>query len=134
MNQRATGLYAKFNVSRRDGQDRGSGKHRECQLFVLDLSHDLHALPAIRAYIESCRADFPELAKDLTGVADDIEAMRRVATNTWAALADIERVIQQTTLGRLSKDTAVEEISTTATAALQHALKFRRERDGTLKP
>ena len=32
---------------------------------MLDLDHDPHALPALKAYEESCREDFPALSYDL---------------------------------------------------------------------
>jgi hypothetical protein len=57
------GLYDKYAVSRNDDPE---GKHDNCMFFVLDLDHDPHALPAIKAYIESCESEYPMLAADLT--------------------------------------------------------------------
>lgn len=57
------GLYNKYNVSRTDGDP--ENKHAACRYFVLDLDHDPHALPALRAYIESCEREYPALAADL---------------------------------------------------------------------
>jgi hypothetical protein len=65
MNKQAKGLYEKFNVTRTDGRHAPGEKHAGCEYFVLDISHDKHALPAIAAYAESCKADFPLLAADL---------------------------------------------------------------------
>ena len=65
MNKHTQGLFGKFAVSRADGRDGPGGKHEHCQHFVLDLDHDKHALPAIAAYVESCRDEFPQLATDL---------------------------------------------------------------------
>jgi len=60
------GLYEKFQVYRTDRTDRKPGdKHFKCDYFVLDLTHDPHALAAVRAYADSCRADYPQLAADL---------------------------------------------------------------------
>ncbi len=59
------GLYRKFAVTRTDGSSGPGGKHEHCSYFVLDLDHDRHAPAAIRAYAESCRADYPVLARDL---------------------------------------------------------------------
>lgn len=59
------GLYKKFNVMRKDGRSEPGEKHYECEYFVLDLDHDPHALSALKAYIESCRKEFPQLADDL---------------------------------------------------------------------
>jgi hypothetical protein len=69
----AVGLYAKFRVERTDGRSAPGQKHDGCRYFVLDLTHDPHAPAAMRAYIESCRAEYPLLAADLepfTGPSD----------------------------------------------------------------
>jgi hypothetical protein len=61
------GLYPKFRVrvERADGRSGPGEKHHTCEYFVLDLDHDPHAYEAIRAYIASCRRQFPKLADDL---------------------------------------------------------------------
>ena len=59
------GLYRKFHVVRADGRSAHGKKHDGCEYFVLDLDHDPHALPALKAYEESCREGFPDLAFDL---------------------------------------------------------------------
>ena len=59
------GLYQKYITGRVDGQDRPGKKHAKCKLFVLDIDHDEHAIPALKAYIESCRKDYSLLAQDL---------------------------------------------------------------------
>lgn len=60
------GLFTKFRVRRHDGNDRPHTKHYLCEYFVLDLTHDQHARPALRAYAESCRRDgYKKLADDL---------------------------------------------------------------------
>ena len=66
MGDTTRGLYRKFRIERVDGSDAPGGKHDGCQYFVLDLDHDPHALPALSAYAESCRGDYPMLAEDLT--------------------------------------------------------------------
>lgn len=65
MSDKTKGLFGKFYVTRKDGRDRPGEKHDGCEYFVLDLTHDPHAIPAIRAYAKSCRADYPALAADL---------------------------------------------------------------------
>ena len=70
MGDRTQGLYNKFRVERVDGSDAPGGKHDGCEYFVLDLNHDPHALPALSAYEESCRNDYPLLAEDLTKLID----------------------------------------------------------------
>jgi len=61
--EKERGLYRKFRVTRVHDPEE---KHKDCFYFVLDLDHDPHALPAIRAYIESCEEEYPVLAADLT--------------------------------------------------------------------
>jgi hypothetical protein len=73
MGDKSRGLYpeGKFVVVRRDGLSARGRKHDGCDYFVLDLTHDPHALPALRAYAESARADGYVL------LADDLEAKLR---------------------------------------------------------
>lgn len=59
------GLYGKFHVQRTDGQSAPGEKHDSCDYFVLDITHDPFALPALKAYADACRAEFPALATDL---------------------------------------------------------------------
>lgn len=56
------GLYGKYRVEKVNGKPIG-----EC--FVLE-RHDPHALSALRAYAESCAAEYPSLATDLAIMAD----------------------------------------------------------------
>ena len=65
------GLYGKFNVTRTDGSSAPGGKHAGCEYFVLDVTHDPHAIPALRAYADSCEADYPLLARDLRRLIGD---------------------------------------------------------------
>ena len=64
-------LYEKFTVFRTDGRDAPGEKHAECDYFVLDLTHDPFALPAIRAYADACREKFPTLAADLVAKLEE---------------------------------------------------------------
>ncbi len=60
------GLYRKFGqIIRTDGQSEPGEKHANCRYFVLDIDHDVHAKAAIKAYAESCKEEYPLLAKDL---------------------------------------------------------------------
>lgn len=63
---RERGLYGKYHVHRHGD----TGKHAECEYFVLDLNHDRHALTAIAAYAEACRLEYPVLSKDLDETLD----------------------------------------------------------------
>lgn len=72
MGDKSRGLYpeGKFIVRRRDGSDETGGKHDSCNYFVLDVTHDPHAIPALRSYAASARKEGYELlANDLEGIA-----------------------------------------------------------------
>jgi hypothetical protein len=70
MSDKNRGIYDKFKVTRRDGGHRKGRKHSGCQYFVLDLSHDPHAVPALRAYAKSCAKNHPRLAEDILDALD----------------------------------------------------------------
>lgn len=65
MGDKSRGLYEKFKVERTDGKSATGEKHDGCQYFVLDMTCDPHAIPALLAYAQSCQADYPLLAKDV---------------------------------------------------------------------
>lgn len=66
MGDRTRGLYDKFEVKRTDGSSAVGQKHDGCSYFVLDIAHDPHAVPSLRAYAESARADgYEKLADDI---------------------------------------------------------------------
>lgn len=65
VSHRKPGLYRKFRVERTDGKSAPGKKHDGCEYFVLDLTHDPHAIAAINAYAQSCERDYPQLAGDL---------------------------------------------------------------------
>ena len=69
INQKELGLYHKFNVTRTDGKDAHEEKHHGDEYFVLNLTTDRHAIPALSAYADSCSADYPVLAADLRAKA-----------------------------------------------------------------
>ena len=75
---KAKGLYHKFNVTRTDGSSGPGGKHENCFCYVLDINHDPHAPVALRAYADSCRSDYPALAADLDAMVK--QAAATVAT------------------------------------------------------
>jgi len=58
------GLYGKYEIRKRDGSDVDPG----AIYFTLRIDTDKHARAAIRAYVESCREEQPELARDLEEV------------------------------------------------------------------
>jgi len=59
------GLYAKYKVIRTDGTSSPGAKHENDEYFVLNLSTDQHAIPAINAYAKSCAETHPALSADL---------------------------------------------------------------------
>src|ERR1700758_3049829 len=67
--KREAGLYNKFHIERTDGSSAPGGKHETCKYFVLDVHCDQHAIPALMAYADSCKADYPLLARDLVAQA-----------------------------------------------------------------
>jgi len=62
------GLYGKYELKRTDGRDGPGQKHERCRYFILDLTHDACARPAINAYADAVRAKNPALAYDLDHV------------------------------------------------------------------
>lgn len=74
MNKRSTGLYDKYRVTRNDWKDEKGEKHEGCQYFVLDLTHDRYAIPALLAYEQACRGEYPVLAADLREMVREAEA------------------------------------------------------------
>ena len=71
MGDKNRGIYGKFNISRTDGQSEPGQKHENCRYFVLDLDHDPFAIPAIKAYAEACRPQYPKLADDLIQIKNE---------------------------------------------------------------
>lgn len=74
MGDRTRGLYGKFWVERTDGKSAPGQKHDGCEYYILDLTHDKYAVPALRAYAEHCEHEYPLLAADLFAKADAIAA------------------------------------------------------------
>jgi hypothetical protein len=96
------GLYGKFDVKRTDGKDEPGQKHHGCQYFVLDLTHDPFALPAIRAYADACRDEFPVLAIDLFALAaTSAPAPESVAANE---LEDVETGASEAQTAKTGKE------------------------------
>ena len=68
------GLYQKFFIDRVDGKSAPGAKHFGCEYFVLDLTHDPYALPALEAYALACQDDYRQLARDLMEKVKKAEA------------------------------------------------------------
>lgn len=73
MGDKTRGLYGKFIITRTDGQSDPGEKHDGCEYFVLDLTHDLHAIPAIKSYALSCQDEYGMLALDLMRIVRRLE-------------------------------------------------------------
>jgi len=67
MTDKCKGLYRKYIVSRLDDVE---GKHNKCFYFVLDTVHDKFAIPALKAYADACRAEYPLLAQDIDALLE----------------------------------------------------------------
>lgn len=73
MGDRNRGIYEKYRVDRTDHQDMFGKKHYGCEYFVLDMTHDPHAVPALLAYAKACRTDgYAKLADDLEATIKQI--------------------------------------------------------------
>jgi hypothetical protein len=71
-------IYAKFKVERTDGTSAPSQKHDGCDYFVLDVTHDPHAIPALLAYAQSCApAGFAQLAASIREMVAARAALER---------------------------------------------------------
>ncbi len=91
LDDRARGLYPRYELKRLDGTP---GKHNKCDFFVLDLTHDKHAAPALLSYAMSAQADgFKQLADDLFSKIQPYikEINEQAATGDVEVLTDIEK-------------------------------------------
>ena len=64
VDQKNTGLYRKFNVSRVDGRDAPGGDRHGAEYVVLDMTYDPNARAALTAYAAACAVEYPKLAAD----------------------------------------------------------------------
>ena len=58
-------VFEKFSVVRTDGESAEGGRHFGCAYWVLDVTHDPAALPALAAYADAVEATHPMLAADI---------------------------------------------------------------------
>jgi len=85
IDQHQLGLYKKFNVTRTDGKDAPGGKHEADEYFVLNLTTDKNAIPAIATYADACEAEYPMLAADLRAMI----ATKALATSTYITVPQV---------------------------------------------
>lgn len=77
--------HGRYLVSRRDKRDLPGEKHYGCSYFVLDLTHDPAAIPAIIAYANAVRLTEPALAADLDALVPDMMSRFDFRPNDEAA-------------------------------------------------
>ena len=78
-------IYSKYRVYRTDETDLvPSDKHYGCEYFVLDLSHDPFAIPALLAYADACEATHPQLAGELRLKAEDYAAHPEIHRHAYS--------------------------------------------------
>jgi uncharacterized protein YegL len=68
MEREPKGLYPKYKIVKTDG----TPVDPKAQYFTVRIDTDRHARVAVRAYIESCREENPELARDLEKVLSEV--------------------------------------------------------------
>lgn len=59
------GLFDKYYIRRTDEQDAPGCRHDNCELFVMDITHDIHAQDAMLFYARQVAAIKPQLALDI---------------------------------------------------------------------
>lgn len=74
MGQKNKGMYQKFIVKRTDGKDGKGEKHDGCEYFVLDLTHDKNAIPALLVYADVAEMDGYELLA--TDIRNEVARIR----------------------------------------------------------
>ena len=76
MGDKTRGLYGKFRVERTDGTSAPGERHHGCEYFVLDLTHDEHAFPALKGYVQSLKktGEYPLLQADLEKLIVEYDA------------------------------------------------------------
>ena len=62
------GYYHKYDVKRVDEGGNEDIVHEACDFFVLDLTHDVHAVKALRQYRDAMVGVNMDLARDLTDI------------------------------------------------------------------
>jgi hypothetical protein len=84
------GLYPKFYCQRIDGRDQEDGDREGASYFILDTTFDPHALPALKAYAESCQKEYPKLEKDLIKIIVEKEKSLEAQTHGPIACPECE--------------------------------------------
>lgn len=72
------GLYGKYEIRKTNGEELDP----KAVYFVLRIDTDPYARVALRTYIETCRAENPELAEDLDELMLKLETERPLGKAT----------------------------------------------------
>ncbi len=89
------GIYGKFRIERTDGRSAPGEKHDGCAYFVLDLTHDPLAIPALSAYAAAAQeAGYDILAADLRVAALCLERGEHPWSADLQPWAEVERDAQ----------------------------------------
>ena len=81
---RGRGLYKKFLPPERvDGESAPGGNHDGCDYFILDLTHDDFAIPAMHAYALACAKTYPRLSEDLMQKVKEAHLGRALTRSDW---------------------------------------------------
>jgi len=97
MKDKNTGMYRKYEVKRLNDE---TGKLKDCEFFVLDLDYDKFAVPALKAYAEACKKEYPKLAADIESklyVIENIEFLKLWTNGTdWVITESAEKALEIT--------------------------------------
>jgi|GEM_PF-2808359 len=99
------GFYGKYRVERSDREDRPGGRHHGCEYFVLDMTCDPAAVPAIEAYAVACRERRPRFAQVLLAwVAKKkgdptLEMLKKKRDQAMAAMTEKEKEVFRKVFG-----------------------------------
>lgn len=74
----ARGLYQKYVVERMDETDVSGGKHDNCKLFVLDLTHDREARTVAWIYARRVAKTRPALSQELGWLLHELDQRMRL--------------------------------------------------------
>lgn len=105
MSDSQRGIYRKYDVKRADGSSEPGRKHAECTYFVLDLEHDMYAIPALKAYAAACRATYPALARDIDSLVAEATRTLIARSSIGAGLANIHENGIEAELASLERET-----------------------------
>ena len=78
MKDKIRGIYRKYKVEKLNDS---TGKHKDCEYFVLDWKHDKFTIPAMAAYANACEKEYPLLAQDIRAIIDKYKGIKKAEHN-----------------------------------------------------